>query len=102
MVETKKLGSFRGLVRRWRGVNEGSMELGDVDADRAIKRILGIIDSTTSQERLYPVLMTVPKRTLRIAEGAGVKPAEVATFFEQFKAMRNMTWPFGLGGSLSG
>jgi signal recognition particle subunit SRP54 len=94
IIQLKQLGSLRGLVRQRRRVIEGSMGPDDFDADAAIARVLAIIDSMTAQERLYPILLTVPRRCLRIALGAGVKPAEVSGFFAQFKAMRDAKLPF--------
>jgi signal recognition particle subunit SRP54 len=73
-------------------------DFGDIDFDREIKRIQGIIDSMTPRERMYPVLLTVPKRCLRIAAGAGVEPSEVSALFTQFKALRDMTFAFELSG----
>jgi signal recognition particle GTPase len=42
--------------------------------------------------------MTVPKRCLRIAAGAGVQPSEVSRLFTEFKAMRDMLFRFERGG----
>ena len=76
---------FRTRWSSFPGLNQMSMDLGGIDADREIDRIQGILDSMTLQERSYPVLMTVPKRCLRIAAGAGVKPSDV---FEAFHSVQ--------------
>jgi signal recognition particle subunit SRP54 len=98
LVEMKKLGSFGGLMRQRPDANPESSERSTYDAAREIKRLLGIIDATTEQERRYPVLLTVPKRCLRVAEGAGIKPAEVSSFFAQFQTMRDAMLRFPFGG----
>ena len=90
ILEIQKMGSVRDLMVRIPGLNRMSMDSGDIDADREIDRIKGILDSMTLQERSSPVLLTVPKRCLRIAAGAGVEPSEVSRLFTQFRAMRDM------------
>ena len=90
IIEIKKMGPVRDLMVRAPGLSRMSMDLGGIDADREIDRIKGMLDSMTLQERSYPVLLTVPKRCLRIAAGAGVEPTEVSRLFTQFRAMRDL------------
>ena len=75
-----------------------TMDLSGIDLVRNIHRLLGMIDSMTALERSYPFLLTVPGRSLRIAEGAGVEPAEVAKFFTEFKAMSDAVMRLERGG----
>ncbi len=75
------------------------MDRSGLDFDRESRRILGMIDSMTMLERLYPFLITVPGRCARIANGAGVEPSgSVVGLFVQFKAMSDVTTRFERGG----
>jgi signal recognition particle GTPase len=73
-------------------------DLSGIDLVRKIHRLLGMIDSMTALERSYPFLLTVPGRCLRIAQGAGVEPAEVARFFTEFRAMSDAAMRLERGG----
>jgi len=97
IIELKKIGPVRDSLAKIPGVNWMSMGSGDIDIDREINCIQAILDSMTPQERSYPVLMTVPQRCLRIADGAGVEPSEVSSLFTQFQSMRDMMSRFELG-----
>src|SRR5271154_5707964 len=61
-------------------------EMGGIDADEEIKRIQGIIDSMTPDERSDPGLIDISRRR-RIAAGSGVEPADVSGLVKQFDAM---------------
>jgi signal recognition particle subunit SRP54 len=88
-VELKKLGPVRYLAK-FPGLDQSSIDCGGIDFESEINRMQGILDSMTLQERSWPVLMTVPKRCVRIAAGAGVKPAEVSRLFTRFRAMSDL------------
>ena len=60
--------------------------LGGIDADEEIKRIQGIIDSMTPDERSDPELIDISRRR-RIAAGSGVDPSDVSGLVKQFDAM---------------
>lgn len=64
---------------------------------REIRRLQGIIDSMTSQERHDSLSTIDDSRRRRIAAGAGVELTEVAQFFKQFDrlaaTMRRMRKP---------
>jgi signal recognition particle subunit SRP54 len=98
IMELKKIGSVRDLMVKAHCLSQMSSDSGGIDADSEINRIQGIIDSMTRPERSYPVLITVPKRCLRIADGAGVKQSEVSRLYTRFEAMREMVFRFELGG----
>ena len=57
-----------------------------IDADEEMKRIRGIIDSMTLEERSTPSLIDISRRR-RIAAGSGVEPADVSGLVKQFDAM---------------
>jgi signal recognition particle subunit SRP54 len=87
IVHMKKMGSMQDLMSKIPGLNQmGLDELGGIDADEEIKRIQGIIDSMTPEERGDPGLIDIPRRR-RIAAGSGVDPAQVSGLVKQFDAM---------------
>jgi signal recognition particle subunit SRP54 len=97
ILEMRKIGPGRDSIRNVPSLYRTYPDLDWVDLDRDLKRMQGIIESMTLQERLYPALMTVPNRCLRIADGAGVKPSQVSSLFTQFKAMRDVMQQFKRG-----
>ena len=64
--------------------------LGDVDAEADMRRLVGIIDSMTPDERRNPSKMIDQSRRRRIAAGAGVEPHEVNELVKQFDGMADM------------
>jgi signal recognition particle subunit SRP54 len=61
--------------------------MGDVDHEQDMKRLFGIIDAMTPEERRSPAKMIDQSRRRRIAAGAGVQPHEVNDLVKQFDAM---------------
>ena len=59
----------------------------DTEADRDARKLIGIIDSMTSEERCSPGQITEEGRRRRIAGGAGVALNEVDEFVRQFDAL---------------
>jgi signal recognition particle GTPase len=98
IVELNKSGLARGFVARIRVLDHAAVDRGASDFELDSRRIVGMIDSMTGLERSYPFLITIPGRCARIAEGAGVEPSEVATFFIRFKAMSDAAMRLRCGG----
>jgi signal recognition particle subunit SRP54 len=87
IVNMKKMGSMRDLMSKIPGLNQMPLEeMGGIDADEEIKRIQGIIDSMTPDERSDPTLIDISRRR-RIAAGSGVDPADVSGLVKQFDSM---------------
>ena len=59
------------------------------DPEQALKRVQGMIDSMTKQEKADPDMIDTPRRR-RIARGAGVEPHEVNQFLKQFDQVRGL------------
>ncbi|CAN5567175.1 signal recognition particle protein [soil metagenome] len=57
------------------------------DPEVAMKRVQGMIDGMTKQEKADPDIITQSRRR-RIAEGSGVEPHEVKQFLAQFDQVR--------------
>ncbi len=77
---------FMGLMP---GMGEMSKMLQDVDAEKDMRRLFGIIDSMTQSERTDPKSID-PGRRQRIAAGAGVQPQEVNELVKQFDGMASI------------
>jgi signal recognition particle subunit SRP54 len=86
VVQMRRLGSVRDLMRRLPGLNQMPVDLDSLDADGAVRRLQGIIDSMTPTERSQPGLIDMSRRR-RIAAGAGIDPSNVSGLMKQFDAM---------------
>src|SRR5690606_6031406 len=89
--QLSRMGTLREILAKLPGLRPLLGGLSDLDLDLVseVKRIQGIIDSMTPAERVDPTLIDGPRRR-RIAAGAGVHPAEVASLLRQFNAMAAM------------
>lgn len=65
--------------------------------EKAIRRIVGIIDSMTPQERAKPEIIKASRKR-RIAAGAGVPVQEVNRLLNQFEQMQKVMKQFSKGG----
>jgi signal recognition particle subunit SRP54 len=74
------LGSIPGM---------GDMIPKGEDPEQALKRIQGMIDSMTLEERRNPDLIDINRRQ-RIARGSGTEPQEVKQFLNQFEQVRGL------------
>jgi len=61
----------------------------DEDPDVAVKRIQGMIDSMTKEEKRNPDVIDLSRRR-RISRGSGTEPHEVKQFLQQFDQMRTI------------
>jgi signal recognition particle subunit SRP54 len=81
------LQKVMGLIPGMGALNE---MMGDIDPEEDLKRLFGIIDSMTPEERRNPSKIIDQSRRRRIAAGAGVEPHEVGDLVKQFDAMSQM------------
>jgi len=79
-----KMG-MKDMMSRMPGMSEMIPE--GEDPEEALKRVQGMIDSMTRQERADPDTIDTPRRR-RIAKGAGVEPHEINQFLKQFDQVR--------------
>jgi len=82
----KKMGSMQSIMGMIPGMS--GVQLGD-DAERQMVRTEAIIKSMTFQERRKPELLNGSRRQ-RIANGAGVRIADVNQLLKQFQQMQKM------------
>jgi signal recognition particle subunit SRP54 len=86
MRQIKKLGSMESIMGMLPGMSGVKI---DGDAEKKLAGTEAIILSMTPQERRKPELLNGSRR-LRIANGAGVKIADVNQLMKQFQQMQKM------------
>jgi signal recognition particle subunit SRP54 len=91
MGQAKRLGSFSKILGFIPGMGEITKMMGtmNVDADEEMKRVGGIIDSMTPEEKRNPKIIDYSRRR-RIAAGAGVQPQQVSDLIKSFLPMADM------------
>jgi len=91
MSQAKRLGSMGKLLSFIPGMGQLGKMMGsmNVDADEEMKRVGGIIDSMTQEERRNPKVIDQSRRR-RIAAGAGVEPHQVNDLIKSFLPMAEM------------
>ena len=95
LQQVKKMGSMQSIVGMLPGMS--GVQLGD-GAERQMGRTEAIIKSMTIQERRKPDILN-GRRRQRIANGAGVKIADVNQLIKQFQQMQKMMRMMKGGGS---
>jgi signal recognition particle subunit SRP54 len=84
--QIKKLG-MKDMIGAMPGMAE--MVPADEDPEAALKRIQGMIDSMTKEERRNPDIIDISRRR-RIAAGSGTQPHEIKQFLTQFEQIRTL------------
>jgi len=90
LSQMTKLGPLQKVMGMIPGMSGLTEAMGDVDPEEDMKRLFGIIDSMTPDERRTPTKTIDQSRRRRIAAGAGVEPHEVNELVKQFDAMAQM------------
>ena len=88
--QTKKLGPMNKIMGMIPGMSGMADMMGEVDAEKDIQRLVGVIDSMTPEERRNPKGVIDQSRRRRIAAGAGVQPHEVNELVKQFEPVADM------------
>jgi signal recognition particle subunit SRP54 len=76
---------------------QAAAQVNDKDAERQIRRLEGIINAMTPQERARPELIKASRKR-RIAGGSGVPVQEVNRLLAQFEQMQAMMKQMKKGG----
>jgi len=84
MDQTGRLGPLNKVMGMIPGMSQMGDMIGDADAETELRRLRGIIDSMTPQERRNPSRVVDQSRRRRIAAGAGVQPHEVNKLVKEF------------------
>ena len=96
--QMRKMGSLSGMLDKLPAqFSAAASQINDKDADRQIRRVEGIINSMTPQERARPELIKASRKR-RIAAGSGVPVQEVNRMLNQFEQMQLMMKQMKKGG----
>src|SRR5207302_6622397 len=82
-----KMGPMKDILASMPGM--GDMIPEGEDPEVALKRIRGMIDAMTKDERRNPDVIDLSRRR-RIARGSGVEPHEIKQFLGQFDQVRTL------------
>ena len=85
--QLKKMGPMKDIMASMPGM--GDMIPEGEDPEDAFRRIQGMIDSMTKEERRNPDVIDIGRRR-RIASGSGVEPHEIKQFLGQFETVRDV------------
>ncbi|MFN3788994.1 signal recognition particle protein [Massilia sp.] len=90
LTQMKKMGGMSGLLDKLPAQFQQAAAGANMDqAEKQVRRMVGIIDSMTPGERAKPELIKA-NRKRRIAAGAGVQVQEVNRMLNQFDQMQTM------------
>jgi signal recognition particle subunit SRP54 len=90
LTQVGKLGPIDKLMGMMPGMGDVTKMMGDADAAAEMKRLGGIIDSMTPEERRNPNKLIDQSRRRRIAAGAGVEAHEVNKLVKEFEGMADL------------
>src|SRR5579884_2491186 len=85
--QLKKMGPLKDVLGSMPGMGEMIPE--GEDPEEGIKRLQGMIDSMTKEERRNPDIIDMSRRR-RIAAGSGTEPHEIKQFLTQFETVRDL------------
>jgi len=89
IAQMSKMGGVASLMDKLPAQLAGKIDPSKLQDDKQFKRIVGIINSMTPQERAHPELLKASRKR-RIAAGAGVPVQEVNRLLNQFEQMQKM------------
>ena len=96
--QMRKMGGVSGLLDKLPAqFAQAVQQAGSQGEDKAVRRLEGIINSMTPQERAKPELIKASRKR-RIAAGAGVQVQEVNRLLNQFEQTQKMMKQFSKGG----
>ncbi len=98
MIQMRKMGGMSALMDKMPAqMASMAQKVNNEDADKALRRIEGIINSMTLEERRKPELIKATRKK-RIAAGSGVQVQEVNRLLNQFEETQKMMKMFSKGG----
>jgi signal recognition particle subunit SRP54 len=90
LLQVKRLGPLQKVMGMIPGMGALKDMMGGVDPEQDFRRMFGIIDSMTADERRNPSKIIDQSRRRRIAAGSGVEPHEVNELVKQFDGMADV------------
>ena len=98
MSQMRQMGGMGALMDKMPAQMSGmAAKMNPADADKAVRRIEGIINSMTPLERRKPELIKATRKK-RIADGSGVQVQEVNRLLKQFEETQKMMKMFAKAG----
>ncbi len=97
IAQMKKMGGVASLIDKLPAQLASQVDPAKLQDDKQLKRIEGIINSMTRQERAKPELIKASRKR-RIATGAGVSVQEVNRLLNQFEQTQKMMKMMAKGG----
>jgi len=96
--QMRKMGGISGLLDKLPAqFAQAAQQAGSQVEEKSVRRLEGIINSMTPQERAKPELIKASRKR-RIATGAGVQVQEVNRLLNQFEQTQKMMKQFSKGG----
>lgn len=89
LQQMKKMGGMGALMDKLPGMGAMSQAAQGPEADKALRRVEGIINAMTPLERRKPELLKASRKR-RIAAGSGVSVQDVNRLIKQFEEMQKM------------
>jgi signal recognition particle subunit SRP54 len=89
LKQIKKLGPMQKVLSMLPGMGQMQDLMANMDAEGDMRRLGGIIDSMTPDEKRNPKLIDQSRRR-RIAAGSGVEPHEVNELVKQYDGMADI------------
>jgi signal recognition particle subunit SRP54 len=87
--QMKKMGGMASMLDKLPAQLAGKINPAQLQDDRQLRRVEGVINAMTPQERAHPDLIKASRKR-RIAAGAGVAVQEVNRLLNQFEQMQKM------------
>lgn len=98
MLQMRKMGGMASLMDKMPSQIAGmAQKINTDDVDKSLRRIEGIINSMTPDERSKPELIKATRKK-RIAAGSGVQVQDVNRLLNQFEETQKMMKMFSKGG----
>ena len=98
IVQMRKMGGLSSMIDKLPAQLAQAAQAQSADmGEKQMRRIEGIINSMTRQERAHPELMKATRKR-RVAAGAGVQVQEVNRLLNQFEQTQKMMKQFSKGG----
>jgi len=89
IAQMQKMGGLAAMLDKLPAQLAGQVNPAQLQDDRQLRRITGVINAMTPQERTHPELIKASRKR-RIAAGAGVPVQEVNRLLGQFEQMQKM------------
>ncbi|UDM15605.1 signal recognition particle protein [Vogesella sp. XCS3] len=100
MQQMKKMGGMTSLLEKMPGeIGQLAKGVQGAEAEKSMRRIEGIINSMTMEERRKPELIKASRKR-RIANGSGVSVQEVNRLLAQFEQTQKMMKAFSSKGGI--